>query len=199
MLLAGTRMWHARSCLAALNESKGNTGAMGSLPRVLMGKRQRSQSPLASHSLFINPVHHPEWHTLGQQTCCFTTSAHPLLLQKSVRTIWRSTNTHTAPSKLQLAGWLQSTLSRKSSEMSLVLLLFTLNSISLSFFPDFPPKVCLLHATNVPGTCRASGMPPTSDNQLEARCFPRSLGSPGELGCTLHQSAWAEGYSLRGI
>lgn len=90
---------------------------MGSLPRVLMGKRQRSQSPLASHSLLINPVHHPEWHTLGQQTCCFTTSAHPLLLQKSVRTVWRSTNTRTAPSKLQLAGWLQSAFSRKQRDV----------------------------------------------------------------------------------
>ena len=82
--------------------------------------------------------------------------------------------------------------------MPLVLLILTLTVLP-SFFSRLPPKACLLHATNVTGTCRDSGMQLIPDNQLEGQCFPRSLGSPEEPRCTLHQSAWAEGYSLQGI
>lgn len=81
--------------------------------------------------------------------------------------------------------------------MSSVLVILTLTV--LPFFPHLPPEVCFLRCTNVSGTCRASGMQLIQDNQLEGQCFPSSLGSPEEPRCTLHQPAWAEGYSLQGI
>lgn len=137
----------------------------------------------------------------GQQTRCFTLKTHQFThycSKKSAMTAWTSTNMHTCPGKVQLGGWLGSVLFRKSNKMSLVLLICTLTAFP-AFLSYLPPKACLLHATNVTGTCRDSGTLLSTDNQLEGQCFPRSLGSPAKPGCTLHQSVWAEGYSLQGI